>query len=92
MTIAQLSFSSSWAKNKLAPLVSICLPEQKMIPYIWPLLKHSLCTKFEQNPDGVVQVTAPNVFISKMAARLPLWVISKIYLMCIILGPNLVLA
>ena len=35
---------------------------------------------------------APNVFTSKMAARPPLWMISKIYLTCIILGPNLVLA
>ena len=30
--------------------------------------KLSLCTKFERNPVGVVRVTAPNVFTSKMAA------------------------
>ena len=30
--------------------------------------KRSLCTKVERNPVGVVRVTAPNVFASKMAA------------------------
>ena len=34
-------------------------------------LKLSLCTKFERNPVGVVRVTAPSVFTSKMAARPP---------------------
>ena len=33
--------------------------------------KLSLCTKFERNPFGVVQVTAPSVFTSKMASRPP---------------------
>ena len=32
--------------------------------------KLSLCTKFERNPVGVVRVTAPSVFASKMAAIL----------------------
>ena len=32
--------------------------------------KLSLCTKFERNPVGVVGVTAPSVFTSKMAAIL----------------------
>ena len=31
--------------------------------------KLSLCTKFERNPVGVVRVTAPSVFTSKMAGR-----------------------
>ena len=33
--------------------------------------KRSLCTKFERNPVGVVRVTAPSLFTSKMAARPP---------------------
>ena len=32
--------------------------------------KLSLCTKFERNPVGVVRITAPSVFTSKMAAIL----------------------
>ena len=32
--------------------------------------KRSLCTKFERNPVGVVRVTAPSLFTSKMAAIL----------------------
>ena len=35
--------------------------------------KRSLCTKFERNPVGVVRVTAPSLFTSKMAARPPFW-------------------
>ena len=31
--------------------------------------KLSLCTKFSRNPVGVVRVTAPSVFTSKMAIR-----------------------
>ena len=31
--------------------------------------KRSLCTKFERNPVGVVRVTAPSLFTSKMAAQ-----------------------
>ena len=58
--------------------------------YIDRLYKHnkrSLCTKFERNPVGVVRVTAPSLFTSKMAARPPF-----IYLTCIILRPYLFLA
>ena len=39
----------------------------------WPsqaFLQAWLCTKFERNPVSVVRVTAPSVFISKMAASL----------------------
>ena len=36
-------------------------------------------------------VMAPNVFTPKMAARAPFWMISKIYLTCIILRPHLIL-
>ena len=34
--------------------------------------KLSLCNKSERNPVGVVRVTAPSVFTSRMAARPPL--------------------
>ena len=40
--------------------------------------KNKYGTKFERNPDGVVRVTAPSAFTSKMVA-----ILNDIYLTCI---------
>ena len=58
-------------KKQIWPPVAIFYIEQKINGHTcWPP-KLSLCTKFERNPVGVIRVTAPSVFTSKMAASPP---------------------